>query len=543
MSRNNFINLNHKKLFESRLQIKTNSGLKINKIYIEKNRNKKNNISFINTAQSYIKDNSNNRKYNQNQSTLDNSFLYYNTKINSIEKRFKNNKFKVKNLDIKINNNKSNIIKKDINCFDSTTKNTNDIKNRTLINVNRRLTQHNSKSLKCNKKENKKEKNIIIKKNSKLQSNNDIIQINSMLNSMKTINDNNSLLVNSKNKKIYNLNKEQKTYKFNLQNEKQNSMNESTMRINKNKYNSFIIGKKETMTLENRQYLKNINKILDYNGSYKGRNIKINNKKNKDIENYAGFTKKNINNKNIGEKKFSQINLELKKIKKENLYNKMTLKEKELKSSRNDKLNINKRCTFNKLNFEKKCGTQTLISFNAPKKNKENKMNKKFNHIKNKKNFQSIEIKNKNNKNLIGKTKEAVEDNYGTSTKTNDEFASEKTNKINESSKEEESGILSMNEIEDIICYNDMYGINKEDNFLFYQKERDIFNEKIKKINKLFFSSKKVQKTYKQSKIILKKKLLDNNEDINKEQNYQSNLLELKILSSNNSSRKKKNEY
>ena len=513
MSRNNFINLNNRKLFESRLQIKTNSILKINQIYLGKNRNKINNISFINTAQSYIKDNSNIKKYNQNQSTLDNSFLYNNKKNNSLDKRFKKDKNKFRNLNIKINNNKSNNLKKDIEYFEKTTINNNEIKNRTLvINVNRRLTQHNSKSLKWTKKESKKEKNNIRKK---LYNNNDISQSNSILNSMKAIKDNNNLLMPSKNKKYSKLNKEKKINKFNIQNEKQNCMNESTFKINKNKYNSFIIGKFENKTFENKPYLKNINQILDYNATYKRRNIKNNNKMDKDKDNYEIYTQKNIYNKNFGEMKLSQNNSALKKIKKNNYSNKISLIDKDKKPSRNNKNYININCKFNKLNFGKKSGTQTLISFKEPKKIKDNKLYKKFNHINNKKNFQSIIIKNNNNKkNLLEKAKELKEDNYGTSTKTNDEFASEITNKINESSKEEESGILSMNEIEDIICYNDMSDINRHDNFLFYPKEREIFQKKIKKIHKLFFNNQKGNKTYKQKKIKIKKKLIGFNNNI-----------------------------
>ena len=69
----------------------------------------------------------------------------------------------------------------------------------------------------------------------------------------------------------------------------------------------------------------------------------------------------------------------------------------------------------------------------------------------------------------------------GTSTKINDEFlSSEKNDKINDTSVAEDSGILSMNEVQDIIRYNDMCNVNKEDNFLFNKDDYNSFVEKNK---------------------------------------------------------------
>lgn len=111
-----------------------------------------------------------------------------------------------------------------------------------------------------------------------------------------------------------------------------------------------------------------------------------------------------------------------------------------------------------------------------------------------------------NNYKYIDKTEEIIEDNNnGASTKTNDEFYSEsKNNIINESSIQEDSGILSMNEIEDIICYNNMYDISKEENYLFNQGDYDNYVKKHKKnVYNLFFGNQ--SETYKQSKIKIKK--------------------------------------
>ena len=81
----------------------------------------------------------------------------------------------------------------------------------------------------------------------------------------------------------------------------------------------------------------------------------------------------------------------------------------------------------------------------------------------------------------IDKTEQIIEENMnGISTKINDndndEFLSSEKNKIiNDTSVAEDSGILSMNEVQDIIHYNNMGKVNKGDNYLFNDNDYNIF--------------------------------------------------------------------
>ena len=94
-----------------------------------------------------------------------------------------------------------------------------------------------------------------------------------------------------------------------------------------------------------------------------------------------------------------------------------------------------------------------------------------------------------------------------------------------------------MNEIEDIICYNNMYDISKEENYLFNRDDYDIYMKKHKKnVYNLFFGNH--CETYRQSKIKIKKKLIIIND---KEHQFNNDFKDLKIYSYNNISRKKKN--
>ena len=348
-----------------------------------------------------------------------------------------------------------------------------------------------------------------------------------------------------------------------LKNKYENSRNNSSVKknINNNKYNSFVFDKNKKIKNDKKNEkieAKNINTILDYNTNYKGRNFKkknnynFNNKLNDDFQ----YTQKNLFNDNnyfntskntFLDIKLSQNNSTLKKnrisiyneMKDNNKINIKADNQNNKKISRNDKNNINKKYTYNKFKFDKSARIKTLVSFNDSKKDKTNKIYKKLVNIKNKKNIQSIVIKNKNNKKNIDKKEEIIKDFNGTSTKSNDEFYSEYSDKIKESSIEEESGILSMNEIEDIIRYNNMSDINKEENYLFYRNERTNFYQKYKnKLDKLFFGNKNHNKSYRQSKIKIKKKVIevmDNSEDYK----YNNTFNEIRIISYNNSSKKK----
>ena len=142
----------------------------------------------------------------------------------------------------------------------------------------------------------------------------------------------------------------------------------------------------------------------------------------------------------------------------------------------------------------------------------------------------------------IDKTEQIIEDNINAgSTKTNDEFFSEKkTNKENNTSIIEDSGILSMNEVQDIICYNDMSDLKKEDDYLFKCNDYKNFVEKNKKkISNIFFDNNNhIKENY-----ILDKAKIRKNFYIVKTNNKElqiKNYIDSKIKSHNNSLKKNK---
>ena len=551
MSRKNCIIRSNKNLLDSRLRINTNSNYKINTISIDNKISENNNISFKNPIHIFIIE----EKNDKNQDSSFNNSIFNNNRNNSLDKKIKNNRNKKKN--ININNGKSNIL-------------STEIKNNYISHKDSIL--KNTKKLYKNSSNNR---SVILRKiDNKYYLNNGLYMKKaykkkrelSQFNSMKFISDKN-LIVNLKNKNMNISNKY--NYKYNiiskhiLKNKYENSRNNSSVKKNRNnnKYNSFVFDKKKKIKNDKKieaTEAKNINTILDYYTNYKGRNFKkknnyiFNNKLNDDFQ----YTQKNLfNDKNyfnaskntFMDIKLSQNNSTLKQngnsiynqIKDNNKINIKADNQNNKKISRNDKNNINKKYTYNKFKFDKSAGIKTLVSFNDSKKDKTNKIYEKLGNIKNKKNIQSIVIKNKNNKKNIDKKEEIIKDFNGTSTKSNDEFFSEYSDKIKESSIEEESGILSMNEIEDIIRYNNMSDINKEENFLFYRNERNNFYQKYKnKLDRFFFGNKKHNKSYRQSKIKIKKKVIeviDNCEDYK----YNKTFNEIRIISYNNSSKKK----
>ena len=556
MSRKNCIIRSNKNLLDSRLRINTNSNYKINTISIDNKISENINISFKNPIHRFIIE----EKNDKNQDSSFNNSIFNNNRNNSLDKKIKNNRNKKKN--ININYDKSNILSTEIknNKFLGNYNSHKDsiLKNTKKINKN----SNNNRSVNLRKIDNKYYLNnsLYMKKANKKK------RELSQFNSMKFISDKN-LIVNLKNKNMNISNKY--NYKDNimskhiLKNKYENSRNNSSVKknINNNKYNSFVFDKNKKIKNDKKNEkieTKSINTILDYNTNYKGRNFKkknnynFNNKLNDDFQ----YTQKNLFNDNnyfntskntFLDIKLSQNNSTLKKnrisiyneMKDNNKINIKADNQNNKKISRNDKNNINKKYTYNKFKFDKSAGIKTLVSFNGSKKNKTNKIYEKLGNIKNKKNIQSIVIKNKNNKKNIDKKEEIIKDFNGTSTKSNDEFFSEYSDKIKESSIEEESGILSMNEIEDIIRYNNMSDINKEENYLFYRNERTNFYQKYKnKLDKLFFGNKKHNKSYRQSKIKIKKKVIevmDNSEDYK----YNNTFNEIRIISYNNSSKKK----
>ena len=123
-----------------------------------------------------------------------------------------------------------------------------------------------------------------------------------------------------------------------------------------------------------------------------------------------------------------------------------------------------------------------------------------------------------------------------------DFFSTEKNKKINDSSIDEDSGILSMNEVQDIIHYNDMYDIRKEYNFLFNYKDYDNFIEKYRKnIYKKFFDSNIDNYEYNQYKLKSKKKyylVKDNNRIINKDNQIKNDIGFIFLSNSHDKKRK-----
>ena len=74
-------------------------------------------------------------------------------------------------------------------------------------------------------------------------------------------------------------------------------------------------------------------------------------------------------------------------------------------------------------------------------------------------------------------------------------FTEEKKEIKEESSKEEDSGILSMKEVQDIICYHNMRHISKEDSYLFYPYDYDLYSDNEKAhIMSIFFNYNNIAK-------------------------------------------------
>ena len=533
-SRNNFEIENNKRLFESRLQINTNSNssnIKINKISIKNKKNDSSNISFLNNSQLYtklilyerIKDQSllNNSSINNNNNSL------VHKKIIKIKK----NRNKNQNKTISTSLNKSNILLKDITLFQLlNSKKENENQNNTIIKTNKRMTKQNSNNRSLNRKYKKDIITINIKKPTK-KTKKDINSFNTKAKRMIMINDTNSYMKEyeniCKNNKINNklINKDKFIPKFKLRNYKFKNSRNSSMEKSRKNNDSFLI-KKIKLKYEKKSKLNSNNNTNDniFLGDFsniRGRNIKNNKKRGMDINNgnkghtqRTYFTGKNygilykLTNDNMKydsslDKNDNIFNYDTKGYKtnnninnKNNNLNKL-LKEKNKNISRNYKINNNKKNTYNKFNVNS--GIQGIIALNESKKKSNDNYDK----------FNKNDIKNFNceeKKKFINKEENFDDNNNGTSTKTNDEFFSEKKDKkVNDTSLKEESGFLSINEIEDIIYYNDMKDINKEDNFLFKLDDMNNFIKQYKnKIYNLFFDNNCFE-THKPSKIKIKK--------------------------------------
>ena len=579
MSRNNITFESNKRLFESRLQMKTNSN-SINKISLEKKSNNNINASFLNNTQPYTRVIFN--KNRKNQSTLENSFfnnINNNFSINKkiIKIRKNRNRNKKISLNVNASHDKSSILIKDITFFHlKNSFNENDRRNKTILNINKKMTQQNSINKSMGRKNKNHKLDSISLNSKKIRKNNE--DTNSLSSTKKKMNLNieNKNNSNNNNKLIF---KDKYISKFKLKSRQVKKRNGSSLKKNSHHQNSLLIHKIKKIRLNkkpdlNSAIMTNNNSILGQNLNQKGRN-----KNGLDISiGKLGHTQRNLfADKNIkklykntfGETKYKNnklsnnnstlkqvnhtINYDNNKIKanknkkafnnsninSSNISNKFLLKNKEKKMGRNYKNNINKKFTFNK--FNKKGESLEFKALNISKRNNANKKLKELDKN-NEKNNQSI-LKSKNEK-IKDKKEEIKEDNNnGTSTKTNDEFFSEKKDdKINESSIEEDSGILSMNEIEDIIIYNDMKDIDKDDNYLFKLDDRDNFIKDYKKIiTNLFFDNENhSSENYNQSKIRIKKKLVEINNTINNDY-HKNNFKDLNVYTNyNNSSRQSK---
>ena len=626
MSRSNIIKENNKKLFESRLQMKPKSGVKRSQISLE-HKKYNDNLSILNNSQPFTKIIF--HKQLKNHSTFDNSFLKNINNINNstISKKIikinKKNQLNTQNLNINKSQNKSNILIKDITFFHlkKSPKNKEE-KNKTLINVNKRITKQNSKNKNISRQSRTKNNHlggitINIKKPKK--NNRNINFINSITRSMTTINETNNITINNSNYIMNNTNininninngnnriiiKEKIIPKFKITNDMyikipnkpfrtnlNSKRNESSSKKKFNRHNSFLMnriqkiqkikfGKRQNinLNLNNTNFNSKLNDVIfETNLNQKGRNS-INLLKNKNFSNnkntidiYKGLTQRNLflgkylgkifqKNKNYSTKysknnsrpKNQNYTLNLEKLNEK--YEKDKNSNRNLKTKNNNILtkfinkgiykNVSRHIKHNKTNkstYNKKILTQNEDSI----KNLINKKNILSEEFGNFNNF----INKINSLKDIDKTEQIIEDDINaTNTKINEDFFSTEKNKnLNETSINDDSGILSMNEVKDIIYYNDMINIRKEDNYLFNYNDYNkyIDNYKYKVYNKFFGNNEdnlNYYTKYNQNKLITKKKYIitkDNINNFNDKDCQFKNYNVIKIYSHNNSSKKK----
>jgi hypothetical protein len=556
MSNNDIIKENNKKLFESRLQMTQNSSLKMNQIFLKANKKKlknKTNLYLFNTD---IFQNDNSQSKRKTKLGIDNSlnnFLKKNISAGKNQKKINKNRNKNNYLNI---NNKSNLIIKDISFFH--TKNSTLKNDFQIINVNKK----GSTNFNISKKIKEKKSNSHQKRNKKIK---------------------NVLNIKIKNQKKFNQDKYSKSFlDFNCDNnnyKKQKNpkskifllggistgrRNNSSTKKDGNIYNSFLVQKIKIIKKKKKPYLNNINfinKSIRTNLLNKtGKNIKdsfYQNCNEKYVRNtYRNlFIRKGFNSTN--KNSFINLNYNTNANHSSILNNKKKISERNLKVKNINRLTLNpvkSKISKNKIN--------DICLIAKLKMNINN--NLQMNHSKNTKTTNEIKLnQSQNNNNIINnqiskinkyidKKEEIVDDFNIKSTKTNDDvFTESKNEKIEESSIEEESGVLSMNEIEDIIIYNNMKNINKDDNYLFYKNDYyDFIKENKDKILFLFFdinnkTEEKINKEIK-TKINLEKKSYEINKEksnIKNKNKLQNKPKEFKMLSYNNSIRMKKLQF
>ena len=558
MSNNDIIKENNKKLFESRLQMTQNSSLKMNQIFLKANKKKlknKTNLYLFNTD---IFQNDNSQSKRKTKLGIDNSlnnFLKKNISAGKNQKKINKNRNKNNYLNI---NNKSNLIIKDISFFhtkNSTLKNDFQIinvnkKGSTNINISKKIKEKKSNS---HQKRNKRIKNVL---NIKIRNQKKFNQDKYSKSFLDFNCDNNN----------YKKQKNPKSKIFLLGGISTGRRNNSSTKKDGNIYNSFLVQKIKIIKKKKKPYLNNINfinKSIRTNLLNKtGKNIKdsfYQNCNEKNVRNtYRNlFIRKGFNSTN--KNSFINLNYNTNANHSSILNNKKKISERNLKVKNINRLTLNpvkSKISKNKIND---------ISLIAKLKMNNNiNNNLQMNHSKNTKTTNEIKLnKSQNNNNIINnqiskinkyidKKEEIVDDFNIKSTKTNDDvFTESKNEKIEESSIEEESGVLSMNEIEDIIIYNNMKNINKDDNYLFYKNDYyDFIKENKDKILFLFFdinnkTEEKINKEIK-TKINSEKKPYEINKEksnIKNKNKLQNKPKEFKMLSYNNSIRMKKLQF
>ena len=488
MSNNDSLKERNKILFETRLQMKPKSGLKINNINIRTNINKLKKRTNLCLYKTEIFSNdiiSNKRKNQLDYENSLNNFTLKNISKDKINKTIKKNH--INNILNNINN-KSKYKIKDISFFQN--KNTR-IKNaiQQIISVNKKRTSYNNSykkfteynSLKkiesrniSNRRQNGVKRDIysfshldftfdISKKN--ISSKYRVAMLDKKNEQSKT--KRNSSNIRKYNKyfliqKIKIIKKKNKNNSNNINLYKRKSKNDITVRtkfINKtnNIKNSFTFLNHKVKNMRNT--CRNILLTKNFNTNIKN-----------SFKNINYYTNININNSSIlnNYKKKSERSLNINNI------NKLFINKKINKIIQN-KIN-NRKNNLNKLRKE-------IIKNVNVKQSKNNKTARELNNI--------LINKKINDNKYIDKKEEIVDDFNINTTKTNDEFeifSEENEKKIEETSIEEESGILSMNEIEDIIIYHNMKNINKNENYLFKKNDYDIFISKNRQqLYSLFF--------------------------------------------------------
>ena len=619
MSRNNLINENNKKLFESRLQMRTRDKSRRAQISFEY-KGCNDSISLLNNSQPFSKVIFN-KQWKQQNSTLENSINNINNSIANKRIIKINKRNKIKNINFNLSQNKSNVLIKDITFFHlKKSPKSNEIQNKTLINLNKpsvKVISNNNKYLNNNKNKTKMNRIGTITLNIKKANKNNSRKlniINSITRSMTTINESNknitinnsNYIMNNTNININNINGGNNKvifkgkiipkfrlsnndtyvkitnipYKANTNNKNKNNRNNFVNRINSssnkifNRHNSFMNNKREKaqkIKIDKKQILNitNFNKCLNEaifgsNLNQKWRNSINNNINKQTIDICPGYTQRGLFfNKYLGkllqkrnkDNKFSNNNSRQKKQNTtmnteyekgsnsnrnlNNIYlSKRISKEKDKKISRNSNNALLKNNTTNNkvMNVAK-----AFKTYNDQIKQNLIHPNFYYEEFDFDENFYSTTNGNDQYKD-IDKTEQILEDNINAgSTKTNDEFFSEeKTNKANNTSMIEDSGILSMNEVQDIIYYNDMSDLKKEDDYLFKFNDYKNFIEKNKKkINNKFFDSNNLVK---ENYILDKAKIRKNFHffKVNNKELQIKNYIDSKIRSNNNSLKKNK---